>query len=258
MSIEFDKLESFALAHLWVFLRVGAALWIAPVFGAQAVPSRVRLGLALAVTIVLVSATNAQTEIDILSAQGILLALNQVIIGLIMGFMFLLVFSSFVLGGQVIAMQMGLGFASLIDPQNGTPMPMLSQFYLLIVTLVFLMIDGHLALIEYFVASYETLPLTPGGFDKGILREIVDAGSLIFIGAVAISLPAITTLFLVNMAFGVLTRSAPQLNIISVGFPIIILSGFIVIYLTLPTIIAQTSLLVRESLFSLAGLLGKA
>ncbi len=242
-------------AYLWPFLRIGAAIGVAPVFGARTVPVRTRLALALVLTAVVAPLVPATPAAELLSAEGLLVAAHQILIGLLMGFVLLVVFAAFVLGGQVVAMQMGLGFASLVDPQNGVQTPMVSQLYVLLATLVFLALDGHLTLIQVLAESFYTMPIDAAGVGTAGIWQVILWGREIFAGAVMIALPAIITLLLVNLSFGVLTRSAPQLNIFAVGFPVIILSGYVVIMVTLWTALPRLSDFVERSVSLLTNLL---
>ncbi len=258
MSINPVDMQNLLGSFLWPFLRIGAAVGVAPIFGARTVPLRVRLLLALALTVIVVPLVPTTPQVDALTAEGLRIAAQQILIGLSMGFVLLVVFAAFVLGGQIVAMQMGLGFASLVDPQNGVQTPMVSQFYILLATLIFLALDGHLTLIRVLVDSFQTMPIGVRGIGPEGLWQIVIWGREIFVGAVMIALPAITTLLLVNLAFGVLTRSAPQLNIFAVGFPVIITSGFVVITITLWSALPRLTDFVERSLLLLREILSEA
>ena len=169
-----------------------------------------------------------------------------------MGFALQLVFSAVVTGGQVIAMQMGLGFASMVDPQNGQQVPVLGQLYLLLATLIFLTLNGHLILIEVLAKSFNTFPIAISSFGSDGLWLIVSWGSQMFEGAVWMALPAISSLLIVNIAFGVMARAAPQLNIFAIGFPVTMMMGFMVILFVMPMFLPQFTKLL-ESVFMLIG-----
>jgi flagellar biosynthetic protein FliR len=226
--------------YLWPLFRIGAALGALPMIGARFVPGRVRLGVALALVLVVAPLLPPAPAVEPLSPDGVLITANQVIIGAVMGFVFSIVFAVFVHGAQIIAMQMGLGFASMVDPENGVQVPVLSQFYSIVVTLLFLALDGHLALIELLIDSFRLLPIG-GAFSAAGAWELVSWASLLFAGAVRVALPAIAALLLANIAFGVMSRAAPQLNIFAIGFPLSILFGFAVILFTLPSLTSQFS-----------------
>jgi len=202
---------------------------------------RIRLGLSVVVTILVAPTLGPLPSIDALSPVMILLVAQQVVIGLLMGFALRLVFSAIENGGQVIGMMMGLGFASMVDPQNGIQVPVVSQFYSLLLTLVFFSLNGHLIMIDVLSNSFQTLPVAPTGISSATLWQLVSWAKWIFSGALLIAFPAIGAMLIVNVAFGVMTRAAPQLNIFVIGFPITLLAGFVVMIMALPSILPQFS-----------------
>ena len=230
---------SWMAMYLWPLFRIAALVSVAPIFGAQNVPVRVRAGLSLAITLVVAPVLPPMPAVDPISSTGLIITVQQILIGLTMGFALRLVFSAFVLAGQIIGQTMGLGFASLIDPQNGVQVPVVSQFYLILTTLIFLSLNGHLILIEVLSGSFNTLPVGEHGITTNGLWSIVMWGGQVFSGAVLVSLPAMTALLVVNVAFGVMTRASPQLNIFAIGFPVMILLGVLIMMMTLPVLIPQ-------------------
>jgi flagellar biosynthetic protein FliR len=248
-------LNAWVGALLWPFMRIGAMLLAAPVFGAHLVPVRVRLALALILAWILAPVVAPGAGIiEPLSLQGLLVSVQQILIGLAMGFTLQMVFSALVIAAQSIATGMGLGFATVVDPQNGIQVPVVGQFYLAIATLLFLALNGHLLILRVLVDSFQTLPVGLAGLSQEGLWLLVAWGSRMFAGAVLIALTALTTLLLINLAFGVMSRAAPQLNIFGVGFPVMIGSGFVVIMLALPGLTPHVSALMQEA-FELMGLL---
>jgi flagellar biosynthetic protein FliR len=180
-----------------------------------------------------------------LSAEGFLITAEQVAIGVAMGFILQMVFGAMVVAGQTIATSMGLGFAATIDPQNGVQVPVVSQYFLILATLVFLALNGHLLLIETIVESFYLWPIISGGLPENLAMQTVTWISAVFKGALLIALPAVAAILLVNLAFGVMTRAAPQINIFAVGFPITIIAGFIMIFLSLPVFLPQFTTLLE-------------
>ena len=238
---------SWMAMYLWPLFRISALVSVAPIFGAQNVPVRVRVGLSLAITLVVAPVLPPMPEVDPVSSTGLVIIVQQILIGLTMGFALRLVFAAFVLAGQLIGQTMGLGFASLVDPQNGVQVPVISQFYLILTTLIFLSLNGHLILIEVLAASFTTLPVGEHGVTTHGLWSVVSWGGQVFSGAVLVSLPAMAALLVVNVAFGVMTRAAPQLNIFSIGFPVMILLGVLIMMMTLPVLIPQMTGMVDEA-----------
>lgn len=250
------QLNAWVASFLWPFMRIGAMLVAAPVFGARMVPVRVRLALALVLALMLAPMVAPDTAaIDPLGAQGLLISVQQILIGLAMGFTLQMAFAAIVIGAQSIAMSMGLGFANAVDPQNGVQVPVIAQYYLTLATLIFLALNGHLLLVQLLVDSFQTLPVGMAGLSANGLWDIVNWGGRMFAGAVLIALTGITSLLLINLAFGVMSRAAPQLNIFGVGFPVMMGAGFIVIMVSLPGITPHVSNLMQDAFAMLGGLL---
>ena len=235
--MEFSSAEITGMlgSYLWPFFRIAALVMTAPIFSSNFVNPRSKLLIALAISIVLVPAIpNVAPAVEPLSGEGLLIVAHQILIGACMGFMLQLLFNGFIIAGQIIAMQMGLGFASMVDPQNGVTVPVISQFYLIFVTLVFISLDGHLILIKVLSESFITLPVSTSGLPFTSFRDIVGQASWMYASGVLVALPAIGSLMMVNLAFGILSRAAPQISPFSIGFPMTILLGFGIIYVTLP------------------------
>ena len=223
--------------YLWPFIRIAALVMVAPIFSSNFVNARSRLLIALSISIVIVpSLPNVAPAISPLSGEGLLLVAHQILIGACMGFMLQLLFNAFIIAGQIIAMQMGLGFASMVDPQNGVTVPVISQFYLIFVTLVFISLDGHLILLQVLAESFITLPISPTGLPATSFRDVVSQASWMYASGVLVALPGIGSLMMVNLAFGILSRAAPQISPFSIGFPLSIILGFAIIFVTLPAV----------------------
>lgn len=225
--MSFTGAELIALMESWVwpFCRVVGLVMAAPVSGAAFVPVRIRLVLALAITLVMAPAIPLPAIIDPLSAAGLLVTGQQLLIGATLGLAVRIVFVVVELAGQIVAQQMGLGFAAMVDPQHGVQVPVVSQFYVLVSTLVFLGLNGHLVLVRVLAESFRTLPVGTWGITRDGLWGMVSWAGWLLANAVLIALPVMTALLVINLAFAVLNRAAPQLNIFSVGFPLTILSG---------------------------------
>lgn len=243
-------------AFIWPFVRIAAMTMATPLFSARTVPMRIRLALALAITMVVAPLLPPMPRIDPFSMAALVILLQQMLIGITFGFMIQLVFSAIITGGHLVALQMGLGFASMVDPQNGTQVPVVSQFYLMMMTLVFLALNGHLILIEVLVQGFKLMPVSTTGLLPDNLWQIAVWGGHVFAGALSIALPAIVSLLIVNLAFGVMTRAAPQLNIFAIGFPLTMLLGFVVIFITLPSVLPQSERLWFQAFAVLRGLTG--
>jgi flagellar biosynthetic protein FliR len=240
---------------LWAapFLRLSGMFAIAPIFSAAGFNARTR-GVLAVLTAALVAPMLPPPPVeDVFSSDGLLMAIREIGIGFAIGFILQIAFGAAVYAGQAAAMVMGLGFAMAVDPQNGIQVPVISQFYVILATLLFLSLDGHLVLLATIVDSYEVLPAMVSGMPITSISNIVALGGQVFAGGVLLALPVIATLLLVQVSLGVMTRAAPQLNIFAVGFPLTIIAGLVVLFLTMPGFIASlTQLLSNALLQSLA------
>jgi len=224
---------------IWPLMRISAMFVALPVFSIRAVPARVRLILSVAITFVIMPLLPPLPGTDMFSYAGGMVAIQQLMIGLLSGFIMQLVFAAIVFAGQGIAYGMGLGFASMIDPQSGQQVPVVAQLYVITGTLIFLALDGHLLLIKMLLDSFTSLPIGMSGVEKTDIWTIIAWSSRLFAGGLLLAMPVIISLLLVNISFGVATRAAPQLNIFSVGFPVTLMLGILLIWLTLPDVLDQ-------------------
>jgi flagellar biosynthetic protein FliR len=228
-----------AASFIWPLLRISAMFVAVPLYSLRAVPARARLILSVAMTFVVIPLLPAIPVVDLFSYEGIRVAAQQVMIGLASGFIVQMVFSSVIFAGQGVALSMGLGFASMVDPQNGQQVPVVAQLYVIAGTLIFLGLDGHLLLIKMLLDSFTSLPIGIDGLAKADIWAIIAWSSRMFAGGLLLAMPVIISLLLVNIGFGVATRAAPQLNIFSVGFPVTLMLGIVLIWLTLPDVLDQ-------------------
>ena len=258
MQIPLDLLQDLLSRELafnvWPFFRIAGAFMVAPVFGARLVPMRVRLALTVAATFVVAPLLPPPAQPFELSFPAFVVVAQEVLIGLAMGFCLQMIFDALIVAGQTIAMGMGLGLATMIDPQRGVSVPVVSQFFMILGLLIFLSLGGHLATVRLLADSFNLLPLgTPLSRDG--LWELVTWGSQMFAGAVRIALPAATSLLVANIAFGVMSRAAPTLNLFAVGLPAGLLIGFLLLLLNIGHLSALVDELLQVTLTGIAGML---
>ncbi|HYM34192.1 MAG TPA: flagellar biosynthetic protein FliR, partial [Steroidobacteraceae bacterium] len=211
-------------------------LMVAPGFGARFVPARLRIVLAIALTLLVAPSLKAPSGIVVLSINGAVITLQQILIGVAAGFALQTVFDSLAMGGQLLANSMGLSFAFNVDPQHGASTPVVGQLYMLLVMLTFLALNGHIALLQALTHSFVTLPINVDGLSAANVWSIVSFGRFLFEGALAVALPGMTALLIVNLGFGVMSRAAPALNMFAVGFPITLVFGVVIVLLGLPAV----------------------
>lgn len=228
------------------FFRIAAFFATVPIFGNQLVPIQIRLAIALATGVLLFSVIPVIEITNLFSIDMVVIVFQQVLIGVALGFFVQLFFHIFVLAGQMIAMQMGLGFASMIDPTNGVSVAVLSQFYVILVTMLFLSFDGHLVLIEVLVESFRFIPIGMNGLSSNALSLINSGAVWMLASAFLLALPAVSAILIVNFAFGVMTRAAPQLNVFSLGFPFTLVFGMFILWVSIAGFMPQYQNLSEE------------
>jgi flagellar biosynthetic protein FliR len=248
-----DIVERF-YAFLWPMLRISALLLAAPVFSLQAVTVRIRVLLALALS-VMVYPLFDWPVIDPLSAPGLLEIFNQLSIGVFMGLMLQIVTASVVVAGQAVSNAMGLSMASLIDPNLGN-VPVIAQFLLILSTLIFVSLGGHAMLLAMVLESFSTLPVGRSLIDQVAYGQLVSWSSMMFLGAVLTALPVMVTLLFISIGLGVVTRAAPSLNIFSVGLPATIVAGFFVLMVSLSSIAGRIQWLWLQGLTQIRVMVG--
>jgi flagellar biosynthesis protein FliR len=226
-------------SFIWPLMRISAMFVTVPLFSLRGVPARVRLILSVVLTLVVMPLLPDYAMVEMFSYQGFMVGIAQVMIGLTSGFIVQMVFSALLFAGQGVALSMGLGFASMVDPQNGQQVPVIAQFYVMASTLIFLSVDGHLLLIKMLMDSFTSLPIGIEGITKANIWTIITWSSRMFAGGLLLTMPIVVSLLLVNISFGVATRAAPQLNIFSGGFPITLMLGLLLIWITLPDVLDQ-------------------
>ena len=233
MDILSSTMMDFISDYMLAFMRI-SGLFIAMVgLSARSIPTPVRNLLAILLTIMIVPMIPPVPITNLISLGAFIEIMKQLIIGITIGFISMMVINTFVLAGQIIAMQTGLGFASIVDPVNGINVPAVGQFYLILATLLFWTFDGHLFMIEMIVVSFDAFPINDAWFTPEQFKEVALWAGWMFISAVTIALAPIVSLLIVNLAFGVMTKASPQLNIFSIGFAIAQLTGLMIIWLTL-------------------------
>jgi flagellar biosynthetic protein FliR len=234
-AFTYQQIEGWVGSAFWPFLRIGACLMVAPMFSATYVPPRVRIVLAAALTLIALPMIPRTDGISVLSVDGVVTTVQQIVIGAALGFIMQLMFDAINFGGQVIANGMGLGLAFNIDPLMDIETPALGQLYVMLGSLTFLALDGHLALMDTLVTSFRGLPIGPTGLSTDALRAMADWGDQLFIGALKVALPAMTALLVVNLAFGAVSRAAPSLNMFAIGLPVTLIFGLVVLFFGLPS-----------------------
>lgn len=239
MTIDYPLFIQYYSQLIWPLARISGLFLTIPLISSTMVPGRVRAIFALAIAFV--CAPMISPAMSFLNFQGtyILIAMQEILLGIVMGFALQLVFQVFVLAGQIVAMQAGLGFATMIDPTSHASVPLLGQLYLFIVSLIFLALNGHIAAIGALMDSFQQLPVGQLTWHLDSIMALIKMSGWMFKQGVLVSLPAILSMLIVSFSFGIMTKVAPQLNIFSIGFPITLLMGIIIIRFGLPGLSQQ-------------------
>lgn len=235
-------------ALLFTMVRVGAAFLAAPVFGAVAVPLNVRILLTAVVAILSMHAAPMTVPGEVFVLETVLAVMAEALVGLALGFILQIAFAAPLVASEVIGVSMGLSFATAINPQTGQSTPALGQFLTVLLTLLFLAVDGHLVLVELIVRSYELLP--PGGawLAPGKLMNIVLFGGYAFLAGFLLALPVGFLLLCLNIVVGMLSRSAPALNLFAIGIPASLAMGVLALLAGMPAMGDYMLVIVREAL----------
>lgn len=226
LSLSADIVEKF-YTFLWPLTRIGALVMTAPLFATESANPRIRLMLALVVTYMVYPLLD-WPRLDPLSAAGFAGLLNQIVIGIVMGMSLQVIVAALVVAGQAVSATMGLSMANLMDPTLGN-VPVLSQFLLIMGSLVFLDLGGHILVIQSVIDSFTLLPIGGALVSTASIGKLMTWSSMMFLGGVLIALPVMVSLLLVNIGVGIMTRAAPSLNIFSVGFPAMLAAGYVIL-----------------------------
>ncbi|MBJ7549253.1 flagellar biosynthetic protein FliR [Marinomonas ostreistagni] len=231
LELSTDELYALIISFLLPFFRIGAFLMALPLFGSQLVSTRVRLVFAFVLAIIITPLVSIP-QYDPISPAFILLIFEQLVIGIVLGFVVTVLFQVFSLAGQLAAMKAGLGFAMSNDPANGVSVATIGQYYMTMAGLAFLGTDGHLVMIEYLAESFEYWPIG-SGFDSQRYWDIVMLGGWLFEKGLLVVLPLAVATLILNISFGIVAKASPQLNIFALGFPVIMLFSLLFIWIML-------------------------
>ncbi len=240
----------------WPSLRVGGFVLAAPIASETVIPRRIKIVLSLSLAFLMAPFVQVPAGLSIFSGAGLLAAAQELLIGVAIGMVVQLTFEALIFAGQTVSLTMGLGFATLVDPQRGANTTVLGQIFMIVGVLTYLSINGHLVLLSALAESFQTLPIGAAHIDKNFLMSLILWGARVFESGLLIALPAVIALVIVNLALGVVTRAAPQLNLFGIGFTITMLCGFFALILGLDGIASGISSLINSALTAAGELVG--
>jgi flagellar biosynthetic protein FliR len=242
------------LVVIWPMLRLSAFLAFTSIFSARAVNMRIRISLAFAMSFFVTQYIEIP-KIDPVTADGLMEIFRQILIGFTMGLVFQVASAAMVVAGQAISGSMGLSMANMVDPNMGS-VPVLSQFFNIMGTLIFLGMGGHLIVFGLVIESFKLLPIGQPFFSQDMLGKMINWSSMMFLGALLIALPVMMTLLFINVGLGFVARAAPSLNIFTVGLPALILTGFMVMIFSMTSNVARIDWVWTQAFMMLRSYLG--
>lgn len=260
LTLSSADLDGLLALFFFPFVRVLAWLSFDPLLGNRSAPNSVRLALALVLTVAIAPILPPVERVALLSGDGVLILLQQIAVGAALGFTLRLMFTAVELAGNFLGLQMGLSFATLFDPINGAQTPVIAQFLVLTTALILFAFNGHHLVIGALARSFEAIPVSASLGADGFAM-VANWASAMFSTGLHIALPVTAALLATNLAIGMMTRAAPQLNIFAVGFPLTLGAGFLVLYFTLAYLPARIDQLWLRTLdvaaAAMAGMAGR-
>ena len=257
LTFGFGNVEAELWRLIFVMTRIGAALFAAPLFGAAAVPVQLRVGITGAIAVLVCAWVPVAVPPALLGIDGMLAIAGEVLIGLALGFVLQLSFAAPTIAAELIGGAMGMSIATAADPNSGAHSPALGQYFAVMLTVIFLGLGGHLLFLQLVVESYTAFPPGQSWLGAARLELIVGFAGAMFVAAIAIALPVTLVLLLVQIVTGVLSRSAPSLNLFALGLPAGVLAGIAALIAAAPLAADQFADLSAEALTNAATILAR-
>ena len=248
ISLTEAQLNTWLISFIWPLTRILGLIMVAPVFGHRSVPARVKIGLGVFIALIVSPTLPPLPDVGLGSWQGLLILVQQMLIGIAIGFVMRVVFAAIEAAGEIVGLQMGLGFASFFDPSSAGQTLVIARFFNMLAILVMLAVNAHLLLLGVLVESFQNLPISAQPLSAGGFFTVASFGSVVFSSGLQLALPIIAILLMTNLSLGILARSAPQLNLFAIGFPITLGVGLIVLNVTLPYFVPQFEAMIQNGL----------
>ncbi len=236
ISFQLDQLYGWITAFLWPFFRILSLVGTAPVLGDSSVPLRVKIGFSALVTIAIAPSIGPLPQVPPGSYEGLWIAAQQVLIGIALGLTMRIVFAAVQTAGEFIGLQMGLSFASFFDPATGANTAVMARLMNVIASLLFLVLNGHLLVLAGVLRTFDILPISVHAMNTDGFSVLFEWSSQVLVSGMLLALPLIIILLTINLALGILNRTAQQLSVFAVGFPITLTTGLILLMVILPQI----------------------
>lgn len=237
MTFTEAQILSWLASIFWPMLRISALFLAMPVLGNKQLSTQVKALLALAIAILIAPMLDPPPMVELFSGEALLIFVQQILIGVVMGFSLQMVMGSLAIAGEMVGYSMKLGMAKMADPINGVQVPIVTTLYLTLAMLVILAMDIHLVLIELLVQSFEVFPIGTQGITTDSFWAMIGWGTSMYEYGLLMSIPIIGAILLLDLAQGVMQRAAQQFQIFAVGFPITLIAGLVLIWITLPDVL---------------------
>lgn len=257
VSVTTAQLYGWIADFLWPLFRLLALIGTAPLFGESTIPRQAKIGLAALITVAVAPTIGDIPVVPVYSFDGFLIILNEIGIGIALGFSMRLVFTAVQYAGEIVGLQMGLSFASFYDRNSGGQTMVLARFLNVIAVLLFLAMDGHLLMLATVVDSFSALPISATPLSSSGWGAVARAGGTVFSSGVLLALPLIAALLTLNLVMGILNRASPQLSIFAVGFPVTLAGGMVLMMLVMPQMGSFMSHLLENALMGLTNILAQ-
>ena len=233
LTVTDAQLDAWLAALMFPLVRILGMVSSAPLFGNRGVSIRVRVAIGLGIAVAVLPALPPMPTVAPASGIGLAIMAQQFMIGAAIAVMMRIVFAAVDVAGELVGLQMGLSFAAFFDPDSGGRTAVVAEFMGLITSLLFLALNGHLLLVDVVIRSFEWLPVSATPLHGDGWMSAVRFGTTLFAAGLLLAMPIMATLLVVNIAMGVLTRAAPQLNLFAIGFPVTLGTGFLVLMLSM-------------------------
>ncbi len=234
ISVTLEQLYAWINAFIWPFMRIAAMVGTAPLLSESAVPVRVKAGLAALLAIIVVPTLEPMPALATGSWSALWIMGQQVLIGIALGLTMRVIFAAVQTAGEFMGLQMGLSFASFFDPATGSNTAVLARILNTITLLLFIAMNGHLLMIGGLVRTFDVLPIGMGSLDVNGWGVLLEWSEQIVVSGLLIALPVMVVLLTINLSLGILNRTAQQLSVFAVGFPISLTVGLVILAIVLP------------------------
>jgi flagellar biosynthetic protein FliR len=247
-SVTYAQLNGWLTAFLWPFVRILALVATAPVLGHMSAPTRVKVGLAAFITLIVAPTLGPLPQVAVFSAAGVWIMVNQFLIGAALGFTMGIVFAAVEATGAIVGLGMGLGFATFFDPQSRGSSEVLSSLLNMIALLTFLALDGHLQVVSVLITTFQSVPISADLLGAAGWRTLAGWGATVFSAGLMLALPVVAALLIANLSLGILNRAAPQIGVFQIGFPVTMIVGLLLVQMMLPNMIPFFARLIESGI----------